>query len=144
VYRGYAYPGRPVSQADAGHVAAAVAGALRRRPGLDAELAGFIGELLTGAHPGPAETEFILLFAQVTAPVMAKGVEDTAFYRYLALASLCEVGGDPGRFGRPVPDFHQAMAAAARRWPESMLTLSTHDTKRSADVRARISLLAEM
>jgi (1->4)-alpha-D-glucan 1-alpha-D-glucosylmutase len=75
---------------------------------------------------------------------MAKGVEDTAFYRYLALASLCEVGGDPGWFGRPVAGFHRAMAAAARRWPESMLTLSTHDTKRSGDVRARISLLAEM
>jgi (1->4)-alpha-D-glucan 1-alpha-D-glucosylmutase len=144
VYRGYAYPGRPVSQADAGHVAAAVAAALRRQPSLDAELAGFIGELLTGAHPGGSEADFMLHFAQVSAPVMAKGAEDTAFYRYLPLASLCEVGGDPGRFGRPVEDFHQAMSDAARHWPESMLTLATHDTKRSGDVRARLSLLAEM
>jgi (1->4)-alpha-D-glucan 1-alpha-D-glucosylmutase len=144
VYRGYAYPGRPVSQADAGHVAAAVAAALRRRPGIDAELAGFIGELLTGTHPGGPEADFMLHFAQVSAPVMAKGAEDTAFYRYLPLASLCEVGGDPGRFGRPVQDFHQAMSDTARHWPESMLTLATHDTKRSGDVRARLSLLAEL
>jgi (1->4)-alpha-D-glucan 1-alpha-D-glucosylmutase len=144
VYRSYGYPGRPVSQADAGHVAAAVAAALRRRPGLDAELAGFIGELLTGAHPGGSEADFMLHFAQVSAPVMAKGAEDTAFYRYLALASLCEVGGDPGRFGRPVQDFHQAMSDAAQHWPDSMLTLATHDTKRSGDVRARLSLLAEL
>ena len=144
VYRSYTYPGRPVSQPDRDHVAAAVAGALRRRPGLDAELAGFVGELLTGAHPGGSETDFTLRFAQVSAPVMAKGVEDTAFYRYLVLASLCEVGGDPGRFGRPVEEFHEVMAAAARQWPEAMLTLSTHDTKRSGDVRARLSLLAEL
>ena len=144
VYRPYARPGRPVSQADRDHVAAAVAGARRRRPGLDAELAGFVGELLTGEHPGGAETEFTVHFAQVSAPVMAKGVEDTAFYRYLPLVSLCEVGGDPGTFGRPVSDFHAAMATAAERWPQAMLTLSTHDTKRSADVRARIALLAEL
>ena len=144
VYRSYGHPGRPVSQADAGHVAAAVAAALRRRPGLDAELAGFIGELLTGAHPGGPEADFMLHFAQVSAPVMAKGAEDTAFYRYLALASLCEVGGDPGRFGRPVQDFHRAMSDAAQHWPDSMLTLATHDTKRSGDVRARLSLLAEL
>jgi (1->4)-alpha-D-glucan 1-alpha-D-glucosylmutase len=80
----------------------------------------------------------------VSAPVMAKGVEDTAFYRYQPLVSLNEVGGDPGRFGRPVEDFHRAMADAARRWPETMLTLSTHDTKRSVDVRARISVLSEL
>ena len=86
----------------------------------------------------------MLHFAQVSAPVMAKGAEDTAFYRYLALASLCEVGGDPGRFGRPVQDFHQAMSDAAQHWPDSMLTLATHDTKRSGDVRARLSLLAEL
>jgi (1->4)-alpha-D-glucan 1-alpha-D-glucosylmutase len=144
VYRSYGYPGRPASQADTDHVAAAVAGALRRRPSLDPELAGFVGELLTGLHPGGCEADFMLHFAQVSAAVMAKGAEDTAFYRYLVLASLCEVGGDPGRFGRPVEDFHQAMSAAARQWPESMLTLATHDTKRSGDVRARLSLLAEL
>jgi (1->4)-alpha-D-glucan 1-alpha-D-glucosylmutase len=150
VYRPYARPGQPVSAPDRDHVAAAVAGARRRRPELDAELAAFVGELLTGEHPGGPETEFAVHFAQVSAPVMAKGVEDTAFYRYLVLASLCEVGGDPGAFGRPggpagpVAEFHRAMATAAQRWPEAMLTLSTHDTKRSGDVRARLALLAEL
>jgi (1->4)-alpha-D-glucan 1-alpha-D-glucosylmutase len=75
---------------------------------------------------------------------MAKGEEDTAFYRHLPLISLNEVGGDPGRFGGSPEDFHRAMADAARHWPEAMLTLSTHDTKRSGDVRARISVLSEL
>ena len=144
VYRSYARAGRPVDQADRDHVATALAEAARRRPGLDGELLAFTGELLTGMHPGGPETAFATAFAQVSAPVMAKGVEDTAFYRYFPLISLCEVGGDPGTFGRPVTDFHEAMAATARHWPQTMLALSTHDTKRSADVRARLSLLAEL
>jgi len=144
VYRTYARPGRPVTGADREHVAAAVAGARQRRPDLDAELLGFIGELLVLEHPGAPEADFAVRFAQLSAPVMAKGVEDTAFYRYQPLISLNEVGGDPGRFGAPVAEFHQAMAAAAAHWPAAMLTLSTHDTKRSADVRARISLLAQL
>jgi len=144
VYRTYVRAGHPVTAADRAHVATAVAAARQRLPDLDAELTGFIGELLTGGYPGEAETGFAVRFAQVSAPVMAKGVEDTAFYRYQPLVSLNEVGGDPGRFGRPVADFHHAMAGAARRWPQAMLTLSTHDTKRSGDVRARISLLSEL
>jgi (1->4)-alpha-D-glucan 1-alpha-D-glucosylmutase len=71
-------------------------------------------------------------------------VEDTAFYRYQPLVSLNEVGGDPGRFGAPLAEFHQAMSEAAGRRPEAMLTLSTHDTKRSGDVRARINVLSEL
>jgi (1->4)-alpha-D-glucan 1-alpha-D-glucosylmutase len=144
VYRPYSRPGRPATEADRDHVAAAVALARQRRPDLDAELAAFVAELLTGQHAGGPETEFAVQFAQVSAPVMAKGAEDTAFYRYHVLASLCEVGADPGTFGRPVGDFHRAMAGTAERWPETMLTLSTHDTKRSADVRARLALLAEL
>jgi len=144
VYRTYARPRSPVTAADRAHVAAAVAAARRRRPDLDGELVDFIGELLVLEHPGDVEADFALRFAQVSAPVMAKGVEDTAFYRFQPLASLNEVGGDPGRFGRPAEDFHRAMAEAASRWPEAMLTLSTHDTKRSGDVRARINLLSEL
>ncbi len=144
VYRTYARPARPVTSADRAHVAAAVAGARQRRPDLDAELAGFIGELLLLGHPGEPEAVFAVRFAQVSSAVMAKGVEDTAFYRYQPLVSLNEVGGDPGWFGRSAGDFHRAMASAARRWPQAMLTLSTHDTKRSGDVRARISLLSEL
>jgi (1->4)-alpha-D-glucan 1-alpha-D-glucosylmutase len=149
VYRAYPRPGLPAAESattgeDRAHVATAVDAAWRRRPDLDAELLGFIGELLTGGYPGPAEADFVVRFAQVSAPVMAKGEEDTAFYRYQPLISLNEVGGDPGRFGGRPEDFHRAMARAARHWPEAMLTLSTHDTKRSADVRARVSLLSEL
>jgi (1->4)-alpha-D-glucan 1-alpha-D-glucosylmutase len=144
VYRTYARPGSPVTSADRVHVAAAVAAARQRRRDLDGELVGFIGELLVLDHSGDAEADFALRFAQVSAPVMAKGVEDTAFYRYQPLASLNEVGGDPGRFGSQLAEFHQAMSQAAGRWPEAMLTLSTHDTKRSGDVRARLNLLSEL
>ena len=153
VYRTYVRPGQPgqpgdsgyqVTAADRAYVAAAVDAAWQRRPDLDAELLGFIGALLTGGFAGTAEADFVVRFAQVSAPVMAKGVEDTAFYRYQPLISLNEVGGDPGRFGRGPGDFHRAMAGAARRWPDAMLTLSTHDTKRSADVRARINVLSEL
>ena len=90
---------------------------------------------------GPAELR--LRFQQTCGPVMAKGVEDTAFYRYHRLAALNEVGGDPGRFGTSLPDFHDACLAAARDWPLTMTTLSTHDTKRSEDVRARLVLLSQ-
>src|SRR5690606_9962976 len=130
--------------ADRVHVARAVRGARERRPDLDGELLGFLGELALLAHPGGAESEFALRLAQVTAPVMAKGVEDTAFYRYHRLVSLNEVGGDPGVFGRPVAALHRDAARSAARWPHAMLTLSTHDTKRSGDVRARIHLLSEI
>ena len=74
---------------------------------------------------------------------MAKGVEDCAFYRYSRLTSLNEVGGDPSVFSTTVAEFHEAMAARQRDWPDAMTTLSTHDTKRSEDVRARIAVLAE-
>jgi len=80
-------------------------------------------------------------FQQFTGPAMAKGVEDTAFYCYNRLVSLNEVGGDPGRFGVSVADFHRECEQA---WPDAMLATSTHDTKHSEDVRARINLLSEM
>jgi (1->4)-alpha-D-glucan 1-alpha-D-glucosylmutase len=86
----------------------------------------------------PGHDEFVTRFQQTTGPVMAKGVEDTAFYRYARLLALNEVGGDPGRFGRSRDDFH---AAQAKRRPNALLTTMTHDTKRSADVRARLAAL---
>ncbi len=88
-----------------------------------------------------APPEFVTRFQQTTPPVMAKGVEDTAFYRYLRLLALNDVGGDPGRFGMTVDEFH---AAAAARPPRNLLVTQTHDTKRSGDVRARIGALAGM
>jgi (1->4)-alpha-D-glucan 1-alpha-D-glucosylmutase len=144
VYRTYTQPGRPVSPADTQHVERAVATAKAAQPDVDPELLDFIGELLLLRWPGGPEAEFAQIFPQVSAPVMAKGAEDTAFYRYHRLVSLNEVGGDPGTFGRPLADFHAWCARAAERTPLGMLTLATHDTKRSPDVRARIGLLSEL
>jgi (1->4)-alpha-D-glucan 1-alpha-D-glucosylmutase len=88
--------------------------------------------------------EFVMRVQQLTAPVMAKGLEDTAFYVYNRLVSLNEVGGEPERFGVPVDEFHEENQARARSFPYSMLATSTHDTKRSEDVRARINVLSEL
>lgn len=90
----------------------------------------------------PGHEEFVVRFQQTTGPVMAKGVEDTAFYRYLRLTALNEVGGDPGRFSLSVDDFHQANLVRAERFPRALLASQTHDTKRSGDVRARIGALS--
>ena len=87
---------------------------------------------------------FIMMFQQFTPVVMVEGVENTAFYRYNVLASLEEVGGEPGRFGTSISEFHAANLARSLRWPHSMLASSTHDTKRSEDVRARINVLSEI
>jgi (1->4)-alpha-D-glucan 1-alpha-D-glucosylmutase len=84
---------------------------------------------------------FVTRFQQTTPPVVAKGVEDTAFYRYARLLALCDVGGDPGRFGIDGERFHAANRDRAARYPRGMLTTMTHDTKRSSDVRARIAAL---
>jgi (1->4)-alpha-D-glucan 1-alpha-D-glucosylmutase len=89
----------------------------------------------------PGNEDFVVRFQQTTGPVMAKGVEDTAFYRYFRLAALNEVGGNPGRFGVAVDDFHDANEKRAARFPRHLLTTYTHDTKRSPDVRARIVAL---
>ena len=98
-----------------------------------------IAQMLLLQRPAPAE--FVTRFQQTTPPVVAKGVEDTAFYRYARLLALCDVGGDPGRFGIAAEHFHEACSERARRFPEAMLTTMTHDTKRSADVRARLAAL---
>lgn len=108
------------------------------------ELGGFLDrivEVLLDARDDPqrlARTRW----QQLSGPAMAKGAEDRAFYRYLRWAALCEVGGDPGRFGASVEEFHAHMVLVAERWPRTMLTVSTHDTKRAADVRARAAALA--
>ena len=144
VYRTYVTPGHGASDDDRRHVGAAVGEAARRRQDIDPGLLQFVGELLLLEHSGGVEGEFSARFQQLTPAVMAKGVEDTAFYRYNRLVSLNEVGGDPGIFGRPVERFHEWCARTAADWPLTMLTLSTHDTKRSGDARARIDLLAEI
>jgi (1->4)-alpha-D-glucan 1-alpha-D-glucosylmutase len=115
----------------------AVDRAQRSRPDLADQLHKLRTEL-TGTGP------FAVRFAQTTGPVMAKGVEDTAFYRYHRLVALNEVGGDPGTFGSGVEAWHEHCARLATDWPTAMTTLSTHDTKRSEDVRARLLVLAEI
>jgi (1->4)-alpha-D-glucan 1-alpha-D-glucosylmutase len=92
----------------------------------------------------PGAEEFVVRLQQTTGPVMAKGVEDTAFYRYFRLSALNEVGGSPERFGISVDQFHEANAKRAERFPNHLLTTYTHDTKRSPDVRARIVALTWM
>ncbi|WP_018937829.1 MULTISPECIES: malto-oligosyltrehalose synthase [unclassified Thioalkalivibrio] len=145
VYRTYVTPREGgVTDADVGCVETATQQAAERRPELDSELLQFLRNLLLLRIPGERETEFALRFQQLTGPAMAKGVEDTALYRFHRLTALNEVGGDPGSFGLSVDEFHEASARARARHPEAMLATSTHDTKRSEDVRARLLLLSEM
>jgi (1->4)-alpha-D-glucan 1-alpha-D-glucosylmutase len=146
VYRTYVSMNRqpPARPADVAYVTNAVDKAKQRRPDLDPELLDFLASVLLLRVDGDDEREVALRFQQLASPVMAKGVEDTTFYRYLLLLSLNEVGGDPGRFGRRPEDFHQACMDSQQRWPATMLATSTHDTKRSEDVRARINLLSEI
>ncbi len=91
-----------------------------------------------------APEEFVSRFQQTSPPVTAKGIEDTAFYRYARLLALNDVGGDPGRWGISVDDFHAGNLERARRFPENLLVTQTHDTKRSGDARARIGALSAM
>jgi len=143
VYRAYLPPAGPAGPVARGQVAQALAAATARVPGRSAEIA-LVGRLALAQGPGgPDAQEFVTRFQQTCGPVMAKGVEDTAFYRYLRLSALNEVGGDPGRFGLPLAEFHALCAAQQADWPLSQTTLSTHDTKRSEDVRARLVLLAQ-
>ena len=144
VYRTYVRPGDPEAAEDVAVLDAAVAAAASRRPDIDPELLAFIRGLALLRVPGDLETDFALRLQQLTAPAAAKGVEDTAFYRYTRLAALNEVGGDPGRVGVAPALFHARMAEQARRWPATQLTTSTHDTKRSEDVRARLAVLSEI
>jgi (1->4)-alpha-D-glucan 1-alpha-D-glucosylmutase len=89
-------------------------------------------------------TRFAMKFQQFTGPVQAKGVEDTAFYRYGPLLSLNEVGGDPSRFGQAPSAFHDANRDRLQNWPLAMIATSTHDTKRGEDARARLNVLSEL
>ena len=124
----------------------------RRRSGLaDLSVFDFVRACLCNqvpehAVPGSADRvrEFAQRFQQFSAPVAAKGVEDTAFYRYHRLVSLNEVGGDPAVFGISPRAFHAASADRAARWPHTLIATSTHDNKRSEDVRNRINVLSEM
>jgi len=144
VYRAYVAPGEPASAAAAGTVAQAAAAARERLPGhLHAGLAAVCDLVLGRGAGGSGQRQLITAFQQTCGPVMAKGVEDTAFYRWTRLIALNEVGGDPDRFGVTPDGFHGFAGYLARHWPATMTTLATHDTKRGEDVRARLAVLAE-
>jgi (1->4)-alpha-D-glucan 1-alpha-D-glucosylmutase len=108
----------------------------------EARLPSSLQRVLTLAERG--WDAFVTRFQQTTPAIMAKGVEDTAFYRYVRLLALNDVGGDPSRFGLPVDAFHAGNLERARRFPRNLLVTQTHDTKRAGDVRARIGVLAGM
>jgi (1->4)-alpha-D-glucan 1-alpha-D-glucosylmutase len=151
VYRTYISGPDDVAQRDKAYVETAVARAKRRNPRTAVAIFDFIRDtlLLRNVEEFPEENRpalisFAMKFQQMTGPVMAKGVEDTAFYAYNRLLSLNEVGGNPERVGVPVAAFHHQNDQRLKRWPHSLLTTSTHDTKRSEDVRARINVLSEM
>ena len=151
VYRTYLAPAKPVSEADRVVIERAVAAAKRRNPAVEESAFNFLRDILLFRFPenldDAARTEhvhFVLKFQQITGPIMAKGLEDTAFYIYNRLAALNEVGGEPQRFGLAVDAFHRQNAERQERWPATLLATSTHDTKRSEDVRARMVAISEV
>jgi (1->4)-alpha-D-glucan 1-alpha-D-glucosylmutase len=151
VYRTYLEPGKPVSPEDRAVIERAVAEAKRRNPAIEESIFNFLRDLLLFRFPEnldeeqrAAHAEFVLNFQQFTGPIMAKGLEDTVFYIYNRLAALNEVGGEPQFFGLSVEAFHQRNLRRQRDWPNSLLATSTHDTKRSEDVRARMLAISEI
>jgi (1->4)-alpha-D-glucan 1-alpha-D-glucosylmutase len=151
VYRTYVNPKGEVDERDRRYVESTLARARRRSPTTDPSIYDFLRDVLLLRFPeslSDAEKaewlEFTLKLQQVTGPVTAKALEDTAFYVYARLVSLNEVGGEPRRFGTSVKDFHALNAHRREKWPGSLAATSTHDTKRSEDVRVRISALSEV
>ncbi len=152
VYRTYVSAGDSgVSAQDADHIREALAAAKRRSPQVSASAFDFLGEVLLGGGPDGLSDElrserldFVLRLQELTGPVAAKGVEDTAFFRYFPLLSLNEVGGDPARFGTSVDDFHEQMEDRSKHQPAALSATSTHDTKRAEDNRARLAVISEI
>jgi (1->4)-alpha-D-glucan 1-alpha-D-glucosylmutase len=164
VYRTYVDE-RGWTPEDRGVVVQAVARARRRNPAMESSVFDFLLEVILARDPGeaaerenerrggyaPADAQeaqarlrFAMKLQQYTGPVQAKGLEDTAFYRYNLLLSLNEVGGDPERVGRRVDEFHGACLDRLHQWPFEMLATATHDTKLGEDVRARINVISEL
>jgi len=145
VYRTYVVPARnEITDEDRAYIKQASECAKQSRQDIDGDLFDFLCDVLTMRVTGKRESEFLLRFQQFTGPVMAKGVEDTAFYCYNRLSGMCEVGGDPGRNGVSVGEFHEYCDKMQATHPLTMTALATHDTKRSDDVRARLAVLSEM
>ncbi len=148
VYRTY-LDGFGIRQADREIVHRAVGRAVWRNPAMSPTVFAFLRQVLLlegdlAADEYDRRLEFVMKFQQYTGPVEAKGVEDTAFYRYHLLLSLNEVGGTPDRFGASPDEFHAANRRRRQEWPAAMLATATHDNKRGEDVRARINVLSEI
>ena len=150
VYRTYVTSERAEAE-DVKYIDMAIAAARRRSELGDDLVFEFIRDTLTAATPEQSShydrrevLRFAMKFQQYTSPVMAKSVEDTAFYRYVRLASLNEVGGNPRHFGTPPDEFHRDNAARAKHYPHAMLATATHDHKRGEDTRTRIDALSEL
>jgi (1->4)-alpha-D-glucan 1-alpha-D-glucosylmutase len=151
VYRTYLGEDAGPGEADREYITRAVAQARRRTPTTSASIYDWIQDLLLLRHPPWADEadrrerlEFAMRLQQITGPVMAKGYEDTALYRFNRLVSLNEVGSDPARFGTPLAEFHAAMTERQRTSAQGLSATATHDTKRGEDVRARLNVLPEM
>jgi (1->4)-alpha-D-glucan 1-alpha-D-glucosylmutase len=152
VYRTYVTENcQDVAPDERHYVEHAIAEVRQRNPAISHDLLDFIEQLLLlrpdsdfGEEARHKARHFVLRFQQLTGPVTAKGVEDTAFYNYNRLISLNEVGGDPEQFGLSVEAWHEYNRTQAQSWPWSLLATSTHDTKRGEDVRARINVLSEI
>ncbi|HEV3182373.1 MAG TPA: malto-oligosyltrehalose synthase [Steroidobacteraceae bacterium] len=149
VYR--TYIADTVADSDRRYIDWAIAAARRRRAASEAPVFDFVRAALLLQLPAATEAQlrahraFVMKFQQITAPITAKGIEDTALYRYNRLLALNEVGGEPGNYGGGgVRAFHADAEYRGRHWPHEMLATSTHDTKRSEDVRARLAVLSEM
>ena len=149
VYRTY-ISARGVGEEDRRCIEQSIARAKRLSPAVDVSIFDFLQRVLlldpvgAGSAPDPRQLHFVMKFQQYTAPVMAKGMEDTAFYAYNRFIALNEVGDDPRRFGCGLAAFHAAARERLLRWPHALLAVSTHDSKRSEDVRARLDVLSEM
>jgi (1->4)-alpha-D-glucan 1-alpha-D-glucosylmutase len=151
VYRTYLAPGDPVTEEDRQIVERAIAAAKRRNLAMEESIFNFLRDVLLFRFPPNLDakardehTNFVLKFQQATGPVMAKGLEDTVFYIYNRLAALNEVGGEPQQFGFSADEFHKRNIDRQHNWPATLLATSTHDTKRSEDVRARMVGISEI
>ncbi|MEW6584596.1 MAG: malto-oligosyltrehalose synthase [Nitrospirota bacterium] len=150
VYRTYITP-CGVSERDRHYIDIAVSRAKRRNPALSSSIFDFLADILLQRYGDSMKDadkkkrlDFAMRFQQMTGPIMAKGMEDTVFYIYNRLVSLNEVGGSPDRFGSSLETFHGKNIERIKFWPHALVATSTHDTKRSEDVRARINILSEI
>lgn len=150
VYRTYTNS-MTIKDKDRQYIEAAISKAKRNNPAISTSIFDFLKDVLLLKFPDDFEDEekyewldFVMRFQKVTGPVMAKGLEDTAFYFYNRLISLNEVGGSPDKFGISLEAFHGMNIERIKSWPHALIASSTHDTKRSEDVRARINVLSEI